>query len=541
MRVPTTVPVAPQGGLVARSRGRTLAVIALSAVMAGASLVAPVAAQSPAPVAAQSPAPVTGGILRFARNQEPSTLNPIGCFDNGCIWALTQIFDQLVDVTADGLAPGLAESWTSSADGLVWTFHLRDAKFSNGDPVTADDVKFSLDRFADPKVNASYAGVAASIGSVDVVDPKTVTITLKHPDGAILENLAMFVPSIIAKSVYEAVGDEAYGTAPVGSGPFMVKSFNRGQSLELVRNPYYWKPGQPYLDGVTFSFVPDDNTRILQLQNNEADVAAEIPYSQVAQLDAADGIRVQVEDVLTWDALWLNNKRKPFDEPAVRQALAYATPREDMLASVLFGNAEVANSLIAKGKYWSADVPAYTYDIAKAKELLATSSVPNGFPMELIIVAGDTVERQEAEIIKEAWSQIGVDLTIRPVDITSIFDEWFGGNVDAATFPGNTLSSDTLSDDNLAQVFYDPAGGANSFGTGYSNPEVAAILTAANQSLDETVRAADFARMQTVTMADAESVPLFFTKARTGLSDKVQGFRTVQPGWWDLENVWLQP
>src|SRR4029077_19674746 len=122
------------------------------------------------------------------------TLNPIGCFDNGCIWALTQIFDQLIDVTADGLKPGLAESWSSSDDGLVWTFKLRDAKFSNGDPVTAEDVKFSLDRFANPDINASYAGVAASIESVDIVDPKTVKITLKHPDGAILENLAMFVP-----------------------------------------------------------------------------------------------------------------------------------------------------------------------------------------------------------------------------------------------------------------------------------------------------------------------------------------------------------
>jgi peptide/nickel transport system substrate-binding protein len=532
MRIPTTSPVRRGGPGSGRPHGRRLAVVAISALLA-------IAGSAIVPVAAQSP--VSGGVLRFARNQEPGTLNPIGCGDNGCIWALTQIFDQLVDVTADGLEPGLAESWTSSDDGTVWTFNLRDAKFSNGDPVTAEDVKFSLDRFADPEINAAYSGVAASIKSVDITDPKTITITLDHPDGAILEDLAMFVPSIIDKSVYEAVGDEAYGSSPVGSGPFMVKSFNRGQSLELVRNPYYWKSGQPYLDGVTFAFVPDDNTRILQLQNGEADVAAEIPYSQVAQVDAADGITVNVEDILTWDALWLNNSRKPLDEAAVRQALAYATPREDMLQSVLFGNAEVANSVIAKGKYWSKDVPAYTFDLDKAKELLATSSVPNGFPMEMLVVAGDTVERQEAEIIKEAWSQIGVDLTIRPVDIGTAFDEWFGGNVDAATFPGNTLSSDTLSDDNLAQVFYDTSGGANSFGTGYSNPEVAAILKDATQTQDEAVRAADFARMQTVTMADAESVPLFFTKARTGLSDKVQGFRTVQPGWWDLENVWLQP
>jgi peptide/nickel transport system substrate-binding protein len=104
--------------------------VALAATVALGAVIA-------APAAAQSPAPVSGGILRFARNQEPTTLNPIGCYDNGCIWALTQIFDQLVDVSADGLVPGLAESWTSSDDGLVWTFKLREAKFSNGDPVTA--------------------------------------------------------------------------------------------------------------------------------------------------------------------------------------------------------------------------------------------------------------------------------------------------------------------------------------------------------------------------------------------------------------------
>jgi peptide/nickel transport system substrate-binding protein len=507
--------------------------------------IATVAALAAAPVAAQSPstaAPTPGGTLLFARNQEPQTLNPIGAADNGSIFTIMQMCDQLVEVTdAPDPQPGLAESWTRSDDGLTWTFTLRDAMFSDGSPVTADDVVFSLTRWADPEINISYGGLSSSVDAVTKVDDKTVQVTLERPDGAFLDNLAMFVASIVPQAVVEAVGDTAFGEAPVCSGPFMLQSWARGQQLELVRNPNYWRAPEPYLDGVTFRFVNDDNTRMLQLQQGEVDVAEEVPYSQVERVDALDGVSVSSEPVFKWDAIWLNTLMAPLDEPGVRQALNYATPKQAILDTVLFGKGDIANHVIARVKYWDANVPAYEYDLEKAKELMAASSVPNGFDLPLLVVAGDSTEQAMAQVIQAAWAEIGVNVTIEPVDIGTAFTRWLAQPNEemAATFPGSSLSSDTLSDDNLVFVFMDADAGLNSFGTGWRNPEAVAALKEANGSFDEAVRAAGFAKAQAIAVAEAPAVPLFFTDSRTGVSDRVHGFNTVPMGWWQLREAWL--
>ena len=146
----------------------------------------------------------------------------------------------------------------------------------------------------------------------------------------------------------------------------------------------------------------------------EADVADGIPYNQVESLDASEGITVEVADSLKWDAIWLNNSEPPLDEPEVRQALSYATPREQILETVLFGNATVANSLIPPVKYWDESIEPYPYDIEQAQASLDESSVPDGFDIELEIPSGDAVEKQTAEIIKAEWAKIGVNVTIVP-------------------------------------------------------------------------------------------------------------------------------
>lgn len=495
------------------------------------------------PAAAQSPEPVSGGTLLFARNQEPASLNPmVGSADNGSIFTIMQMCDQLVEATGEpDPQPGLAESWDRSDDGLTWTFHLRDAKFSDGSPVTADDVVFSLTRWADPAINVNYGGLASSVESVTKVDDGTVQLTLSRPDGAILDNLAMFVASIVPKAVIEEIGDEAFAERPVCSGPFMLESWTRGQELKLVRNPYYWNAPQPYLDGVTFSFVADDNTRMLQLQQGEVQVAEEVPYAQVDRVDALDGVHVDSSPVFKWDAIWLNTAKPPLDDLNVRLALNYATPKQAILDSILFGRGDIANHIIARVKYWDPDVPAYPYDLAKAQELMAKSSVPDGFDLQMLIVAGDSTEQAMAQAIQAAWSEIGVNVTIEPVDIGTAFTRWLAPeNAEmSATFPGSALSSDTMSDDNLVFVFMDPDAGLNSFGTGWGNPDVVSAIKAASGSFDEEVRRTEFGKAQALAMADAPAVPLFFTDSRTGLSDAVQGFRTLPTGWWSLREAWL--
>jgi peptide/nickel transport system substrate-binding protein len=491
-------------------------------------------------VLAQSP--VKGGSLVMARDSEPLTLNPIGASDNGSIFAIVQVFDTLVETQdAPTPQPAVAKSWTVSDDSLTWTFALREGvKFSNGDLMTCDDVKFSLDRFADPKVNTSYGGFGSAIKQTSCVDPATFVIQLSRVEGAFLDYMSTFIPSIVPKKVYEAMGDQAFGEKPVGSGPFMVEEWVRGERLVLARNPHYWKSGQPYLDRITIEFVPDENTRMLRLESGEAQIATEVPYSQIQRVDGLDGVHVQIEDVMAWDAIWFNSRKAPFNDANVVRALNYATPKQAMLDALMYGAGEVANHMIARVKYWDPNIKPYPYDLELAKQSLAKSSVPGGFEFSCLIVAGDQFELQQAQILQSEWAKIGVKLNIDAVDTGTIWTRWGSGDESCFTFTGAGLSSDALSDDNLAVVFFNFNGGIESFWTGFNNPKAIELVTKAGGTIDEGVRTATFHELQQLVMDEFPAVPLFFVKARTAVADNVKGFKTLPVKWWNLEDVWIQ-
>ncbi len=492
--------------------------------------------------ASEAGKPVQGRVLKFARAEDADVgLNPINAPSNGSIFIITQIFDQLVEMgQGSEVEPGLASSWEKSTDGLSWTFHLREASFSNGEPVTAEDVKFSIERFANPKINVSYPALGEAIKDVQVVDPHTVIVHLKHVNGALLDDLAMFASSIEPKKVVEKLGDKAFSEHPVGSGPFMVTEYTRGQKTVLARNPHYWRTGQPLLDGVVFEFVPDANTRVLKLRSGETDVAAAIPYNQVASLSGTEGIAIEVAKALSWQSIFLNTTKPPLGDIKVRQALNYATPKEQILKTVLYGNAQIANSMIPPLKYWDASVKAYPFEIEKAKKLMSESSAPKGFRLELLIPSGDPVEQQIAEVLKAEWAKIGVNVDIVQRELGALESGWFEGKGGmAATFEGGTLSSDTLSDDEITGLTLNPAAGLHSLGTYYNNPKVNKLLEEAGGTLSEEKRAKDFAEVQQIAMEDAPAVPLFFTKSVTGVRSNVKDFQTYPIGWWPLRQVWL--
>jgi peptide/nickel transport system substrate-binding protein len=488
--------------------------------------------------------PVKGGILNFARSQDVDVgLNPINAPSNGSIFVIQQIFDQLVEIgEGTEVEPGLATKWESSKDGLTWTFHLRPAKFSNGEPVTGEDVKFSIERFADPKLNVNYSTLGESIKDVEVVDPHTVNVHLKTVDASFLDNISMFAAAIEPKKVVEEVGDKAFSENPVGSGPFKVKEYKRGQKTVLERNPLYWRKGQPYLDGVVFEYVPDANTRILKVRSGEAQVADQIPYNQVESLEGTEGVSVEVAKALSWTSIFLNMTKAPLGDKKVRQALNYATPKEEILKSVFFGNAEIANSNIPPLKYWDESIQPYPFDLEKAEKLMSESSVPKGFDLELQIPSGEPVVQQTAEILKQEWGKIGVNMTIVQKELGALESAWFEGKgAMATTFAGGTLSSDTLSDDEIAAITLDPEAGLNALGTFYNNPKVNKLIEDAKSTLNEEERAQDFAEVQKIALEDAPAVPLFFTKSVTAVRDEVKDFQTYPIGWWPLRQVWLEP
>jgi peptide/nickel transport system substrate-binding protein len=321
----------------------------------------------------------------------------------------------------------------------------------------------------------------------------------------------------------------------------MVKEWVRGQRLMLERNPHYWKEGQPYLDQIVIDYVPDENTRMLRVESGEAQIATEVPYSQLERIEALDNVGVQIEDVMAWDAVWFNSRKPPFNDPNVIRALNYATPKEAMLTALMHGAGEIANHVIAKVKYLDPSVKPYPYDLEKAKEALAKSSVPNGFTFSCLIVAGDQFELQQAQILQSEWAKIGVKMEVQAVDVGTIWTRWGSGDESCFTFTGAGLSSDALSDDNLAVVFFDFNGGIESFWTGWNNQKAIDLVKAAGSTIDEEKRKAAFHELQQLVMDEFPAVPLFFIKARTAVSDKVKGFKTLPVKWWNLEDVWIAP
>lgn len=480
-----------------------------------------------------------GGRFSMARNEEPLSLDPIVPSDNGSIWVIYQMFDQLTTVNEDssGIAPSIAESWEISPDGTVYTFAIRQGvKFHDGSPMTMDDVVFSLERVFDP-AGSGYSFLFGVVLGVAAVDDTNVQVTLKEPFTPLLDNLNVFPASIVPKAAVEADA-EAFAQNPVGTGPFKLQEFAKGRHVHLVKHDEYWKTDRPHVDEVFIPYVTDDNTRILRVQGGEIDAAVAIPYAQIDQLDAQDDIDVQIEELFRFDGMWLNHAEAPLDDVKVRQALNYATDKEAMLKSIFFDKVEIANHMMPKMKHWREDVPAYEYDPERAKSLIAESKAADGFTLPIVIPTGDVIIQQIAQIVKESYAGIGVNVEITNLDIGTAYTNFSEFNYTAGA--NWYITSDVPGPDELAAIQFDfsAASGTKSFFTNYNSPRATELVQEAGRS-DDATREQLFGDLQQLVMDDAVLVALFFTPARAALRSHVRDFKTVKTAWWRLEDVWL--
>jgi peptide/nickel transport system substrate-binding protein len=523
------------GGFVTIVNRRVIGAALGALVVASAAAVAAQAGTDRAKTATATPK--RGGTLTIARAFEPVSFDPLKTNgDNGTLWTIVQIYDQLVEYRPGSFTPqpALAKSWKVSSDGKTITFHLRTASFSNGTPVTAADVKNCLDRFASPKTDPGFAFLGASIKSTSITNAHTIVLKLKYPDQEILPALA--VPTA---SIYPKASEASLGTAPVGSGPFALKQFRRGQVTDLVRNQHFWRTGRPYLDEVKLTYVPDDTTRILQVRSGQADAAEAVPFSQIAELDKSSGVSVQIAPIVSYDGIFLNQKYAPLTDQKVRQALNYALDKRRIDTAVYAGKAQIENSTIAKTQYWSKTVPAYPFDLTKAKKLMSESKYPKGFKLQLSVPAGDSLHESVAVIAKQEWAQLGINVSVTKVDQGSLFTDYSQGKYQAA-IPMPLITSDVLVPDELALAWLQWTPGQQSFFTNYKNTALGADVRLANRTVNKAKRAALWRKIQVESMQDAPWVPLYFVPARTALRDNVMNFKTLESAWWDLGDVWLK-
>jgi peptide/nickel transport system substrate-binding protein len=481
--------------------------------------------------------PQYGGSVVIDRTADSESMDKTTVFDNESIWVFEQIMEPLYTVTKDGksVEPWLATSYTLSPDKKTYTFKLRPGvKFSNGQPMTAADVKFSIDEAR--KEDQGWGFLDVAIKDIEAPSPDTVVIHTKYPWSPFLADIALFANAVIPKDYGGETKDQFY-EHPVGTGPFMWDHWDKGNELVLKKNPHYWQKGKPYLDSVTWRYVGSDNTRELQLEGGQAQVDEFPPFQTVDKLQNQPGITMSLFPSTRTDYMMMNERIAPLADVHVRRAISLAIDRKSIIKSVLFGNGIPANSFMPpQVPYYDRNSPGLQYNMDQAKQEMAQSKYPNGFDVEMLLGKDVADEHSYGEIIQQSLQQLGINVHFKQVDPSTEFQDEQEFKYQLAF---SYWTMDIADPDELVTFAVDPKSGAKSFYTDYSNADVIKWTHAAQHEFDHTKRQELYTNIQKQAAEDAFMAFLFYSPYRYAYTDKLHGFYVYPTGNYHMEDVWL--
>ncbi|MEJ6748244.1 MAG: ABC transporter substrate-binding protein [Yoonia sp.] len=405
----------------------------------------------------------SGGNIVVTYKDDVATLDPAIGYDWQNWSMIKSLFDGLMDYdpgTTD-LRPGLAESYTISDDGMVFTFEMRNGvQFHNGREMTAEDVVYSFNRVTNPTTqspgagffwsikgyDAMASGEADALEGVTVEGPSTVRIELSRPDATFLHVMALNFASVVPREAVEAAGDD-FGKNPVGTGAFSLAEWTIGQRLVFAKNETYWRNGIPYLDQITFEVGQEPIVALLRLQNGEVDVPGDgIPPAKFQEVmgDPAQAERVVEGGQLHTGYITLNTQMPPFDNADVRRAVNMAI-NKDRIIQIINGRAIAATQpLPPTMPGYTEGYEGYAFDPEAAKAMLAKAGFAEGFETELYVMNTDPNPRI-AQAIQQDLAGIGITAGIKSLAQASVIaaggeaDQapmiWSGGMAWIADFP----------------------------------------------------------------------------------------------------------
>ena len=498
-----------------------------------------------------------GGVMTYGRYADSLFLDPVLNDANVDIWILSNMYDTLLLPSSDGksVKPGLATEWNVADGAKSVTLTLREGiKFSDGTPITTEDVIWSLDRARDPQ-NGIWNFLLSSVDSVTAPDDRTILISLKRPDPTITAALTVFNSAIMPKDAFlsaegETMAEKAenFGQAPVGSGAFVLDSWERGSEMKLIRNEHYWAEGEdgeklPYLDGITFEVIPDDATRILRLQSGELGGAELIPFARVAELEADPSINMELFPSTRVQYITMNVREtiegedNPLSDLKVRKAMTYAANKQAIIQTVTFGVGRPMTTFMSSATPLATDNgPLYPYDPEKAKQLMAESAYPDGFETSILALAGNQDEIGIATALQQMWSQIGIDLEIQQVDNATRTDEYRRGVFDMRV---SAWTNDIADPGQITSYFaYSPT--IDALHSGWKNAEVDRLYEQSRSEIDPAKRAAQYARIQEIFNETGPTVPLYETPYPVALQDSVHGFVQIPLGNNIFRETWIE-
>jgi peptide/nickel transport system substrate-binding protein len=462
-------------------------------------------------------APTSGGTLTIAVPDEPPGLDPTTSPAAAIARIVyNNLLEGLVKLNMQGeVVRALAEWYSVSTDGTVYTFTLRPGvKFHNGRPLTAGDVKFTLERDLDPKTGHPHRAYYEDIQDIKLVDERTFHIALRKPSAMFVFNLARANSAIIAKEEVERLKSH-----PIGTGPFQISAWVRGDHITLTKFKDYYEPGVPSLDKVAFRFIQDPSAQMAALRAGDVDVigAAMSPESAV-ELKGDGRFRV-IEGLTTTDVIVaMNNSKPPFSDIRVRKAITYAINREEVIKGSVFGMAKPIGSHMDPLNPYYVDLShLYEYSPQKAMQLLAEAGYPQGFEFVLRLAEPYLGYRRAGEIIASQLAKVGLKANIEILE----WGQWLARIYRQADYDMTVMGHAEPFD---IGIYADPQ-----YYFRYDNPKLRELIAEADASLDDAERRSGYEQVQRIIADDAVNVFLYNGPYLVGMRNTVHNWWTNLP------------
>jgi peptide/nickel transport system substrate-binding protein len=526
-----------------------------------AALTTAILAAAIVPALADEACPKRGGTLTYSYASEPVALSTLRTTSIPVSILSGKIYESLVTSTGPEMTPvpQLATSWTLSDDQKTYTFKLRQGvKWQDGQNFTSADVKYSIEKAIRPYHSRGEIFFNV-VDSIDTPDDFTVVFHLKRPESFFLQAFVSGSAPIMPKHILEkidtnsrqAVTDSILTTKPVGTGPFQLKEWVKGDHVTLERNPNYWQAGLPCLDNVVMRIIPDDVARSIALENGELDLLPmnSLPNSDLARLQKKPEFEVSDKGTeglggTVW--LDLNVRSTPLSDMKVRQALSLSLDRQAIINVIWFGRGVASRGpLVATNPFFDKSLPPLPYDLKKANALLDDAGYKRGangtrFEIkQLVLPSGEEYVRL-GEYVRQQFKKIGVDVHTQSLDmggwLKAVFTDWDYGMTSTST---DNRNDPTIGTERLFTTPFIHKGATFTNSSGYSNPKMDALFAAGAAESDPAKRHAIFDQMQVLMQQDMPVLFLLDTPRVSIWNKRVHGVLTnglsYYAGW---EKVW---
>ena len=469
--------------------------------------------------------------LIIAQSAESTTMDPHEGKDAASVCVHRHIFDTLVSFDADmNIVPAAAESWEILSNTST-QFNLRtDMKFHNGDPMTAEDVKFSLERAMNTPAISALVGF---IDNVEIVDDHTIIVNSAEPFAPVLSNLAYPAVAIVDKAVVEELGDDAF-TNPIGTGPYKFVEWNHGENIKLTANPDYYK-GEPATKNLLFRVIPEGAQRTIGLETGELDLSYGILPNDMEKITSNSDLALYETSGMSVTYLMLNNQKDILKDVRVRQALRYAINIDEIVDVIVSGAGTPAPNMIAPGVFgYDDELSVYEYNPEKAKELLAEANFPTDTVLT-VMTAENQTRSEILQVIQSQLEEVGVKIEIQSMEYGVFYDAIANGEHDIAIFGFVTSTGDA--DYAFSSLYHSDSHGINGNRAFYTNTHVDELIDSARATVDSDERLALYKEVQEIVYDECPYIPLFIQNVVVGANKNVEGFKPYPTDYHDLYNV----